>query len=646
MAVDIAAVLTASITDFKAKMADVDVSMRTMTASGGGAFSKMASVGKGALLGVGAVVAVVGAAAIDFGNKLEMSQVQLQAALKASGTSWASVSASVAQTGNAATKYGFTQAQIDSALTQGVISTQNYASAHRNLQIAIQLAAARHIDLASAMQAVDKAATGQLRPLKMLGIDLPVVASNALKVKQAHDALAASQLKALAILNQYPGALSTTSKHHAAYQTALDHVSQAQEHLSLVSNAHVQILDALSKRLSGQASAAANTFEGRIAAVKAQATNLVAQLGMKLIPVLVDVMNVVMKVVNWFEKHKTAAEALGIAVGTVLVAAIGAFVVSLFTAEGALAFLVGPIGIVVAAVAALTFVGIYLATHWQQVWSDIKTWVHDGQVWIQQHFLLIMAIPIIGWILYLAANWRTVWTDIQAVIQTAWSVIGPVFNFIKTVGIDVVSTAIKGLQVDWNAAWTVISGTVSTAWGVIKPVLDVINTVGLFVIDTAIKGLQTDWNAAWSAISGAVQTTWSIVKPIFDAINAAAGAVASAVNFITGSSSAATPNSGASNPGGTPHRAGGGPVSAFQPYLVGENGPEYFIPSASGNIVPQGAGFGGAPTSGGPANGGGSTVPVNLQLVLNDQVIGQVLVPIMQTAFLQAKRSQINLGLA
>lgn len=37
-------------------------------------------------------------------------------------------------------------------------------------------------------------------------------------------------------------------------------------------------------------------------------------------------------------------------------------------------------------------------------------------------------------------------------------------------------------------------------------------------------------------------------------------------------------------------RAGGGPVSAGSPYMVGERGPELFVPSASGTIVPHGAG--------------------------------------------------------
>ncbi len=34
-------------------------------------------------------------------------------------------------------------------------------------------------------------------------------------------------------------------------------------------------------------------------------------------------------------------------------------------------------------------------------------------------------------------------------------------------------------------------------------------------------------------------------------------------------------------------KAGGGPVSGGQPYLVGEEGPELIVPSQSGTVVPH-----------------------------------------------------------
>ena len=48
---------------------------------------------------------------------------------------------------------------------------------------------------------------------------------------------------------------------------------------------------------------------------------------------------------------------------------------------------------------------------------------------------------------------------------------------------------------------------------------------------------------------------------------------------------------------GNPHRAQGGPVSSKTPYIVGEKGPELFIPNSSGRVAPNGSfgGGGGAP---------------------------------------------------
>lgn len=46
-----------------------------------------------------------------------------------------------------------------------------------------------------------------------------------------------------------------------------------------------------------------------------------------------------------------------------------------------------------------------------------------------------------------------------------------------------------------------------------------------------------------------------------------------------------------------PGRASGGPVSAGSPYIVGERGPELFVPRSSGQIIPNGAGMGSTDTT-------------------------------------------------
>ena len=42
--------------------------------------------------------------------------------------------------------------------------------------------------------------------------------------------------------------------------------------------------------------------------------------------------------------------------------------------------------------------------------------------------------------------------------------------------------------------------------------------------------------------------------------------------------------------GPLPLMAKGGPVSSGRPYIVGDEGPELFVPRNSGNIIPNGAG--------------------------------------------------------
>jgi hypothetical protein len=76
--------------------------------------------------------------------------------------------------------------------------------------------------------------------------------------------------------------------------------------------------------------------------------------------------------------------------------------------------------------------------------------------------------------------------------------------------------------------------------------------------------------------------------------------------------------------GKIPGLAAGGPVSAGSPYVVGERGPELFVPGRSGSIVPNGA--------------GGTQV---IQLVLDSRVITEVV-----HSGLLAKQRRTPLGIA
>jgi hypothetical protein len=81
---------------------------------------------------------------------------------------------------------------------------------------------------------------------------------------------------------------------------------------------------------------------------------------------------------------------------------------------------------------------------------------------------------------------------------------------------------------------------------------------------------------------------------IFEAIGGGSGG--GFTDFLGGlfnfGGAAAGGSTGGGSLGGIPKAAGGGHFSAGQPVIVGEKGPELFIPGASGNIIPNGEGMG------------------------------------------------------
>ena len=99
----------------------------------------------------------------------------------------------------------------------------------------------------------------------------------------------------------------------------------------------------------------------------------------------------------------------------------------------------------------------------------------------------------------------------------------------------------------------------------------------------------------------AKMTAAAAVSQIFQYLIKAAGLAFSGSQLGAGGQSPAG-QLGMNYPGGTPlpGRAIGGPVDAGSPYMVGETGPELFVPRAAGTIVPAGQ------------TGGGVTVNIDM----------------------------------
>ena len=474
--------LKANVSEFTAAMGEARGEMASVESKGMSSFDKLAGFGKAALFGLGAAAIGVGALSVEMADKFEGSHAKLEQALKNAGTSFEAYKDQIGVAQKQMEQYGFTNAQTQEALGNLTTALGDPKKALDSLGLAADLAKFKHVDLAEASIALAKAQEGNLRPLKQLGIDLPIAASSALKLQNAHEALTKATDAATGYLKLHADAVDASSKNHDAYEKLLGKVESAQKKVNDQSSAGKEIMDGLTKAIGGQAAAAAETFSGKMLALKAQSEDVAKNIGMALIPILEKLMTAIKDVVDWFTKHKAIAEAIAFTIGGVLVAAIGAYLATLAKAaiESVIAFakMIGSwvglgeaatvageeavvagaeigvatggmtiaIGLVAAAV-------LYLATHWKQVWGAIQDVIKDAWDWINKHVALVAALlgpigPLFLAIRFIAQNWSTIWNGMKDVVSGVW-------NFISGI-VKAMSGAFNGLISDVKSAVNVV----------------------------------------------------------------------------------------------------------------------------------------------------------------------------------------------
>jgi hypothetical protein len=142
--------------------------------------------------------------------------------------------------------------------------------------------------------------------------------------------------------------------------------------------------------------------------------------------------------------------------------------------------------------------------------------------------------------------------------------------------------------------WSTVSAVVMGIWNGMKQVwtsvIDYISDKMLAFYNGSVaiwNGFKQFWIDLWQAIkdtiSGAFSYISNLVNQAIQMVNNAISAVSNLANRVGSSISSAISG----------RRASGGSVSQGSSYLVGENGPEVFMPMAGGTIIPNGASVGG-----------------------------------------------------
>jgi hypothetical protein len=419
-------------------------------------------IGQGLMIG-GAALAGIGTALTAIGSKDQAAHQQLQASVEATGKSYSDYAGRVDEAIKHQEKFGDTSHETQDALRVLTQATGDPAKALGYLSTATDLAAAKHITLEEAATKIGKAYNGNTRILKEYGVevqkttDAHKAAENATTKAEAADKSLADAKQRLADLEEVDASkkkLTTAEaitlrnaqeKVMVATQNATqahERASQAQAAAKDATNKNADAIDKLSGKLHGQATAAADTFGGHMAELKAKVEDTAASLGQKYGPALTGA-GAAMSLLGGGIKGAQAAMSLFTKSTELATDATEA-------QEGAQAGLnvvmdANPIMLVVLAIAAIVAALVLAYNHvtWfraavdamgrfvVRTFQDIKQWALDAFDWLKDHWPLILAILAgpFGLAIYeIASHWESIMTFLRGLPAKVEGVVGHMWD--------------------------------------------------------------------------------------------------------------------------------------------------------------------------------------------------------------------------
>ena len=218
-------------------------------------------------------------------------------------------------------------------------------------------------------------------------------------------------------------------------------------------------------------------------------------------------------------------------------------VTGLFTVMSA-----NPIGIAIAAIAALTAGLVYFFTQTEtgrQIWQGFMDWFSGvwqsvapvlTEVWngivetattVWNNMMAVVAPIIQAVVDFIRSVWDGIslwWTENQGLIQqtftTVWNAIQTVIQTVMPIIQSIIETAMNILAPFIEATWNNICTVVTTVWELIKIAIQTAMDVISGIIKAVMAIINGDWGTAWNAIKGVGEAIWNGLsaagKAIFD----------------------------------------------------------------------------------------------------------------------------------
>jgi hypothetical protein len=520
-------------------------------------------------IAAGAGAAGLGLTLSALGSKDAAAHAQLQAAVGATGHSYDQYAGKVEEAIKHQEHFGNTADATQDSLRILTQATGSPTKALQLLNTATDLAAAKHEDLTTASTQLGRAYNGSAKIFKEYGIQVTKVGTAqkvlqvATKTATADDVKLSAAKRSLAELEAQDATKKSLTTVEAmklkdaqdkvtgaaltAY-TAHGKLNQAQKDAKDSAANQSKGVEELSKKLKGQGAAAADTFSGRLKALKAQISDNIAQFGQKYGPAITAAGAAMTGLGATIEVVKAASKALRLAA---LASAVAEGIATVATAiwdaalgvAATLEAIVGaPIWLIIAAVlafvAAIAAAAFFIIKYWSDISGAFVTAYDVIAHYIGVLISVIAAIP--GQIAAIAVtmwHWISDWFGVALnAITTAWSVFwgwlsgipgavaaiaGQFWHWIS----DQFRNVVAGVQLIWAGFWGWFTGLPGAIAGVAGQMWHWISDQ----FNNVLVGIQLLWSGFWGWFTGLGAAIDRVASGMWNGI---ANAFVAALNWL------------------------------------------------------------------------------------------------------------------
>ena len=204
-----------------------------------------------------------------------------------------------------------------------------------------------------------------------------------------------------------------------------------------------------------------------------------------------------------------------------------------------------------------------------------------------------------------------------------------IWSFITEYVIPAIGSVLTPIIDGLRSAFEKVTAKIAENESKLKPLKALLEVIAKVIRDVVAPVIGTILGRAFDTLGTAISFVIGLFSNLVNVVNSAFNAIKNIVNFIKNNPVTQAVGGAIDNIFGG-GRANGGPVSRGTSYVVGERGPELFVPNTSGKIIPNGG------------SGRGSTINVTVNGAIDAEGTARTIVDVLNRSFSRGTLGALN----